>query len=69
MNFFNKDKMNKVIDVSKIEKDFREREDELELEKGDGLAIFLSALAVFGPVIIFFIVLFFIFAHLSISLS
>jgi len=57
--------MKKYIDTEKIEKEFREREEDIELEKGDRLAIFLSALMVFGPVILAFFAIFFGLVFLS----
>ena len=63
-----KEKLNKKIDVNRIEKEYREREEELELEKGDGFAIFLSAIVVFGPVVLIAIGLFFLFSYLAVIL-
>ena len=68
MIFFGSEKMKKIINLEKNEREYRDRKEELELEKGDGLAIFLSAIRVFGPVILCFVVLFFVFTYLSLSI-
>jgi len=50
---FFESKVKRVVDVEKSEAEFKEIERE-PLEKGDGWALFLSALMIFGPILLFF---------------
>ena len=45
-------KINRVLNVRKVEERFEKEREELPLEKGDRLAMILAALAVFIPVLI-----------------
>ncbi|MDO4291625.1 MAG: hypothetical protein Q4C65_00190 [Eubacteriales bacterium] len=45
-------KINRVIDVEKAEKEFDERMEGQELEKGDRLAMVLAGLIVFVPAVL-----------------
>lgn len=47
-----KNKIDRVLDVDKIERDFEKNEDKIELEKNDVLALFISAFIVFVPVLV-----------------
>lgn len=50
-----RDKINKIINVEKSEKDFEETMQNVDLEKTDLLAMLISAFLVFVPVIALFI--------------
>lgn len=49
---FFKEKINRVVDVDKIEKEFAQNDDKIDLEKNDILALFISAFIVFVPVLV-----------------
>jgi len=57
-------KIKRVIDVEKAEETYKNREPE-PLEKGDGLAMFLAALRIFGPVLVVILGLFWLVEALS----
>ena len=61
--FFGK-KINRIIDVKKVEERFEEERKQLPLEKNDRLAMILAALAVFVPVLIVVILVFLLVIYL-----
>ena len=50
---FFENKLKRVVDVKKSETEFNNTERE-PLEKGDGFALLLAALMIFGPILLFF---------------
>ncbi len=48
---FFKEKIDRVIDVDKVEREFAENDEKIDLEKNDVLALFIAAFLVFVPVI------------------
>lgn len=47
-----KEKIDRVIDVDKVERDFKENEDKVDLEKNDILALLIASFLVFVPVMV-----------------
>lgn len=50
-----KEKIDKVVDVERIEREFEKNEEKIELEKNDLLALFIASFLVLVPAIIFVI--------------